>query len=427
MHVPAAVGHGDKPHARLHQPAGEEHPHPGLIAAVLVLDRVRFLRHVEGVAGLVGADHAVGTVVEGVERVERVALFLLAEVLVHDVEHPPPLVESGDVDAARQAQVLDLKIAVGRVAPEAEAGVRGAEIARPGELIGLIGDADVRGKIVAGAELVGHHRSHARVLQRRARPVAGEHVVGAALVGRLTVGHRAADGEFVGNLGGMGKKFAHPNTRHIRLDASQRPAVFDRGKRLGIERLLMGHATGKEDADHRLRRTLVAGVVLDVAPRLLHAEEIAEGKAEAPDNANREKPAPGEFVTSALHGCRLLLTAIPRTKRNSDTHFRRCRAPIPSLDGISSTGWPVTRPPACRCKSFAHNDLKAIGTSAAGAIVPMEIEWHSRGILTASPDYRSAGRSRITFRQWVTVASERVDASPTVTRRQRSASSTTPV
>ena len=98
------------------------------------------------------------------------------------------------------------------------------------------------------------------------------------------------------------------------------------------------------------------------------------------------------------------------------------------LDGWTSpAGGPVTKPPPCRRKSFAHNDLKAIGTSAAGAIVPMEVESHSSGIVTASPDYRSAGRSRITFRQWVTVASERVDASPTVTRRQRMASSTTPV
>ena len=70
--------------------------------------------------------------------------------------------------------------------------------------------------------------------------------------------------------------------------------------------------------------------------------------------------------------------------------------------------WACHPTPACPRKSFAHNDLKAIGTSAAGAIVPMEIELQSTGILTASPDYRSAGRSRITFRQWVTVASERV-------------------
>lgn|GEM_PF-3696553 len=78
-------------------------------------------------------------------------------------------------------------------------------------------------------------------------------------------------------------------------------------------------------------------------------------------------------------------------------------------------------------QKLCRQRLKSHRHERRGAIVPMEIEFYREEILTASPDYRSAGRSRITFRQWVTVASERVDASPAVTRRQRSASSTTPV
>ena len=311
MHVPAAVGHGDKPHARLDQPPGEKHPHAGLVAAVLVLDRIRLLRHVEGLAGLVGADQAVGPIVEGVERVERVALLLRLEVIVDDIQHPPPLVEPGHVDPARQAQVLDLEIAIGRIAPEAEAGIGRAQVAGAGKLIGLVGNADIRGEIVARAVLVGHDRSHARILQRRARSIAGKHIVGATLMGRLTVGHRAADGEFVGHLRGVGEKLTHANTGHVRLDASQRPAVLDGRKRLGVERLLVGHATGEEDADHRLRRPLVTGVVLDVAACLLHAEEITEGEPQPPDHPYRKEPTPGEIVASALHGRQLLVTAKP--------------------------------------------------------------------------------------------------------------------
>ena len=311
VHVPAAVGHGDKPHARLDQSAGEEHPHAGLVATVFVLDRVRLLRHVEGLAGLVGADQAVGPIVEGVERVERVALLLRLEVIVDDIQHPPPLVEPGHVDPARQAQVLDLEIAVGRITPEAEAGIGRAQIAGAGKLIGLVGNADIRGEIVARAVLVGHDRSHARILQRRARPIAGEHIVGATLVGGLTMGHRAADGELVGHLSGVGEKLTHANTRHVRLDASQRPAVLDGRKRLGVERLLVGHATREEDADHRLRRPLVTGVVLDVAACLLHAEEITEGEPQPPDHPYRKEPTPGEIVAIALHGRQLLVTAKP--------------------------------------------------------------------------------------------------------------------
>ena len=37
----------------------------------------------------------------------------------------------------------------------------------------------------------------------------------------------------------------------LRLDRAERPAVFDRGVGLGVERLLLGHAAGQEDVDDR--------------------------------------------------------------------------------------------------------------------------------------------------------------------------------
>ena len=52
VHVPAAVGQRDEPHAGRHQPAGHQHPLAGLVAAVFVAERGRLGVDIERLAGL---------------------------------------------------------------------------------------------------------------------------------------------------------------------------------------------------------------------------------------------------------------------------------------------------------------------------------------------------------------------------------------
>ena len=65
----------------------------------------------------------------------------------------------------------------------------------------MLGMQTYGGRLLRDAELVADDADPMLgILQRRAGPVAGEHVVRAALVGRLAVRHRAADGDLVGDL-----------------------------------------------------------------------------------------------------------------------------------------------------------------------------------------------------------------------------------
>ena len=96
-------------------------------------------------------------------------------------------------------------------------------------------------------------------VEGRAGPVAGEHVVRAALVGGLAVRHRAADGDLVGDLGRVLEQFVEEHAVELGRDRAQLAAVLDRGERLGIEGVLMGHAAGQEDVDDRLGRGGLGG------------------------------------------------------------------------------------------------------------------------------------------------------------------------
>ena len=300
MVVPTAVGERDEPHARLDEPPREQHPHAGGIATVFILDGVGLLRHVERFLRLGGTDQSVGPLIKGVEGVERVALLLLPKVVVDDVEHPPPLVKPGHVDASRQVEVADLKLGIGRIGAEAETGVGTRQVARARELVGDARDADVGGEILARSEFVGDHGSDARILQRRARPIAREHVVRAALVGRLAVGHRAADREFVGDLGRMREQFTKSYAGQNRVDAAQGAAVFDRRVGLGVERFLVGVAAGQVDVDDRLGDAFL-GRLAGIGPGCLHPKEVAEREAQATKGANGQKAATIDTVREACH------------------------------------------------------------------------------------------------------------------------------
>ena len=94
-----------------------------------------------------------------------------------------------------------------------------------------------------------HNATHAWENQSRARAIAREHVVGTAFVGGFAVRHSAADGDLVHDLGGLLEIFAQLNTFHLGVDVTDFTTVFDRGQWLGVEAVLVGHATWQIDVD----------------------------------------------------------------------------------------------------------------------------------------------------------------------------------
>ena len=106
-------------------------------------------------------------------------------------------------------------------------------------------------------------------------PVAGEHVVGAAFVGGLAVGHRADDGDLVGDLGGFLQVLAELDARDRGVDGAEGAAVFGGGEGFRVEGFLVGHAAGQEDVDDALATPFV-GVVDFLVAAGLGAQELGQ-------------------------------------------------------------------------------------------------------------------------------------------------------
>ena len=133
------------------------------------------------------------------------------------------------------------------------------------------------------------------------RAVAGEHVVRAALVGGLAVGHRADERDLVGDLRGFLHELAELDAGDFRVDGSERPAVFGGGEGLGIEGFLVGEAAGEEDVDDALGDGVVLAVGLGVAERLV-AEELRQREADAAEQADVEELAAGRVAFKRIAG-----------------------------------------------------------------------------------------------------------------------------
>lgn len=158
-------------------------------------------------------------------------------------------VEALLADAFGEVEVADLEVFVRRVGTDGEGAVCGGEVAGVGELVGYLWDADVGREVFAGSEFVRDDGADGGILQGGGGAVAGEHVVGAALVGCFSVSHRADDGELVGNFGKLRDFFAKADSGESCLDGAEGAAIFGGGVGLRIEGLLMSHAAGEEDVD----------------------------------------------------------------------------------------------------------------------------------------------------------------------------------
>lgn len=209
---------------------------------------------------------------------------------IDDGAHFAALGETRRVDAAGQREVAHGVVISRRIAAEGKGAERCAEVARASVGRGLIGDENVGREVGARAELVGDDAAHAGVLDRRAGPVAGEHRVRAAFVGRLAVRHRADDGNLVGDLGRFLQVFRKIETVDAGLNGFHGAAVFDRSRHLRVERLLVGHAAGEVNIDDRLCSAETGcGEWRDAGRVGLRAKQIAHGHPDGAEQADVEK------------------------------------------------------------------------------------------------------------------------------------------
>ena len=198
--IPAAVAEGDEAHAGFDEAAGQQHSHAGLPGAVFLAQLFRLIIHGESGPSLVRGNHGVGALIEGIHAVEGIGFFQLAEMGVHGGAHLAALGEALLVNPAGQGEVADFEFLAGRIRTEAERPEGGAKVAGAGEVRGHRRHADVGREIVARTQLVRHHAAEAGELERRAGTVAGEHVVRAAIMISLAVGHGTDDGDLVRDL-----------------------------------------------------------------------------------------------------------------------------------------------------------------------------------------------------------------------------------
>ena len=267
--VPASGGEGDEADPSLHETTCEKHALAGLMAAVEVARFVGLLFDVEGFARFLGRDELVGVVVEGVHGGDLIGVFQVAEVGVDGIEKRAAACEAFLAHAFGKVEVADLVVFVGRIGTDGERSVGGGEVARVGEFVGHLRNANVGREVFARAEFVGDHGAHRRILQGGRRAVAGEHVVGSAFVGSLAVGHGPDDGELVCDFGQLRDFFAKTDAGEGGLDRAIGATILGRSEGFGVEGLLMRHSAWQEDIDDGGGYGLVQIVVLEGCSGLL--------------------------------------------------------------------------------------------------------------------------------------------------------------
>jgi hypothetical protein len=251
--IPASVGERNEADTSFHEAPGQKHPLAGRSGTVVVADFLRLVAQRERGAGLVGREHGVGAMIEGVHPVEGIGFLQCAEVRVDRRPHFPPGGKPVFVHAVGKVQVAHLEIVVGRIVAQAEGAIGGAEIARAGKRIGLAGNADIRRQIVPRTQFMGNDAAETGILQGGAGPVTREHVVSPAIMIGLTVRHRAHHRDLVGDLGRLDHDLREVDAVEPCFHRVEGTAVFDGGVQLGIEGFLGGHPARQINLDDGLR------------------------------------------------------------------------------------------------------------------------------------------------------------------------------
>ena len=294
--IPAAISGAHHPYARFHQAPCQQEASPSGVAPILVAQLGRFLVKVKRIARFRRGNHRIGALIKTVHARQRIALFERTEMAVHNRAHIAAFAKALGIDAAGQRKIPHAEIGVARIRAQTERAVSAAEITRAATAA-LARDSHVRRQIFARAKLVAHDRADARENHRRTRAHTGHHIMRAARVRCLTVGHRAYNRQLVGHLGGVFEVLRKP-LAGVRLHRAQRAAVFRRRKILGIPRLLMRRTARQKNIDNVLRLARFAGLghILPILARGLGFErqEVAQRKPQ-PEAAHG---AYGQKVTS---------------------------------------------------------------------------------------------------------------------------------
>jgi hypothetical protein len=112
-------------------------------------------------------------------------------------------------------------------------------------------------------------------------------------VGRFPVRHRPNDAQLVGDRRRLLHRLAEQLARNLGLNLTHLAAIFDRGIRLRVERLLMSHPPRQIDMDDRLGRPFKVFVVLEVRLGTLHPQHIAQVQsAQSGQRAHRQESTP---------------------------------------------------------------------------------------------------------------------------------------
>src|SRR5262249_21628025 len=115
--------------------------------------------------------------------------------------------------------------------------------------IRLRGNANVRRQIIAGTQFMRNDAADAWILDRRARPPAGEHIMGAAIVISLSMRHGADDADFVSDSGRLLERLGKINTVEPGLHRPERATIFNRRQQLWIERFLGRNSSRQENVN----------------------------------------------------------------------------------------------------------------------------------------------------------------------------------
>src|ERR1051326_498745 len=154
---------------------------------------------------------------------------------IHNCAHFATLDESLFVHTSWQIQIANLEVPIGRVRAEAEGAISGAEKAGPRKRIRLAGDTHLWRQNVSRAEFMRDDAADARILNSRAGPPAGEHIVRAAVMVGFAMCHRPNDTNLVGDFGGLFQVLRKMNALDAGFDRSKGTPIFDGSENLGIE------------------------------------------------------------------------------------------------------------------------------------------------------------------------------------------------
>ena len=261
--VPAAVAEAHHPHARLHEPPGHEQVVVaggcpvvlilvGLAVTVGLANLRILLGEVEGVEQPAAGEHVERPLRERVHAAHDPGGVGLPLEAVHAREELPAVAEPLERHRPQrhvlEVRPIRLERRVGR--PE-EAGLAGV---RPGHVLGLGGEADVRrhGRIDRALEFR-HGRAHRGPAPDR--PQAALRPAGHALksgVGPLAADDRADDRAAFHPRRQPGKHLADLDARHVRADRLEFAAHLARGVGLQVPHVLMRGAAAEEDVDEGL-------------------------------------------------------------------------------------------------------------------------------------------------------------------------------